>query len=54
MTASERLSEVAGVLARGLLGYSLRAADGRQKDLGVLAEPRDECVEASSEGQRET
>jgi hypothetical protein len=40
---------VAGLLARGILRYRLRAADGRKKGLELSAEPRDECVETRSE-----
>ena len=50
MTAPERLSEVASLLARGILRRRLRTADGRKpalskvegKALDVLREPRDE------------
>jgi len=49
MTAPERLSEVASLLARGIMRHRLRAADERKKDLDVLAEARDECVETRSE-----
>jgi hypothetical protein len=65
MTAPERLSEVASLLARGILRHRLRTADGRKpalsvcpersrggvegKPLDVLAVPRDECVETRSE-----
>jgi len=49
MTASERLAEVTSLLARGILRHRLRAADGRKKDLDVLAEASDECVETTSE-----
>ena len=49
MTAPERLSEVAGLLARGILRYCLKAADGRKKPLDVLRASSHSCVEPRSE-----
>ena len=52
MTAPERLSEVAGLLARGILRRRMRLTDGRKKVLDVLREPRDECVEPQRSSRR--
>ena len=51
MSPAERLEEAASLLARGILRRRLRSADGRKKDLELLAVPRDECVEPQSEGR---
>jgi|GEM_PF-3903174 len=51
MSPAERLAETASLLARGILRRRLRTADGRKKDLELLAVPRDECVEPRSDGR---
>jgi len=51
MTPAQRLEEVAGLLATGILRLRLRPTDARKKVLDVLAEPSDECVEPESEAE---
>jgi len=52
MTANERLSEVACLLATGFLRYRLRkAADGRENGVAILRTSSDECPKPASEGE---
>ena len=52
MTAKERLSEVASLLARGFLRYWLRkAADGAENGLAIPRTSSDECPKPESEGE---
>ena len=51
MTPTQRLEEVAGMLATGFLRLRLRRTDERKKDLELSGVPRDECVEPESEAE---
>ena len=52
MTAKERLTEVASLLALGFLRYWLRkAADGRENGLAIPRTSSDECPKPKSEGE---
>ena len=51
MDPSQRLAEVAKLLATGFLRLRMRGADARQKPLDVLRRPSDECLEPKSGGE---
>ena len=52
MSATERLAEVAALLAAGFLRYWRReAVDGGEKDLAILRTSSEVCPEPTSEGE---
>ena len=52
MTPAARRTEVATILAAGLLRLRLKQTKKREIPLDVLPRPSDECLEPKSEGER--
>jgi hypothetical protein len=53
MTPAARRTEVATILAAGLLRLRLKQTKKREIPLDVLPRPSDECLEPKSEGERQ-